>query len=168
MSVLDPYIAYIKVAICIALLCVAFFFGHHLGAQAGAVKLAKATAAAAQDAAHVADLATKASEAARVAEHTQAQAFATISQQYEQDEADAQIRYEHTLAGLRSGTLRLRSTWNCPRTVAGVPEAGAGAGKPDAATSDRDESAARVVRAAAEADAQIRALQAILTAERQP
>jgi len=157
---------YLKWAVAVLLLAGSFAAGHHVAALAGQVKLAAVTQANAKDAQHVAELATKASEAARAVEGRQAIAFDAISGQYEQDKEHAQADADRTIADLRAGNLRLRAAWRCPATR--VPEAGASTGKPDASAADRDESAARVVRAAAEADAQIRALQAILTAERQP
>ncbi|HEV2679152.1 MAG TPA: hypothetical protein VGV14_01505 [Rhodanobacter sp.] len=110
--------------------------------------------------------ALKQSEAARVAEHAQAVRFGLAANQYEQDKTDAEATASQLAADLRAERVRLRPVWRCP--AANVPGIATGAGQPDAAASDRAESAARVVRAAAESDAQIRALQAILTAERQP
>lgn len=157
---------YVKWGAAVALLVAAFFAGHHVAALAGRVKLDTITQANARAAQHVAELATKASEAARAAERKQAVAFDAIANQYEQDKAHADADQARLAADLRAERVRLRPVWRCP--AAGVPGASARAGQPDAAASDRDESAARVVRAAADADAQIRALQAILTAERQP
>jgi hypothetical protein len=108
----------------------------------------------------------KQSEAARTHEHAEALRFQGIADQYEQDKLHAQADASRLAADLRAERVRLRPVWRCPAT--GVPEAWAGAGKRDEGAADRSESASRVVRAAAEADAQIRALQAILTAERQP
>lgn len=108
----------------------------------------------------------KQSEAARAHEHAEALRFQGIADQYEQDKTDAETHASRLADDLRAERVRLRPIWRCP--AARVPAVGAGAGKPDAAAADRNESAARVVRASAEADAQIRALQSILTAERQP
>lgn len=110
--------------------------------------------------------ALKQSEAARVAEHAQAVRFGLAANQYEQDKTDAEATASQLAADLRAERVRMRPAWRCP--AAGVPGVAASAGQPDAAANDRAESASRVVRASADADAQIRALQAILTAERQP
>jgi hypothetical protein len=157
---------YIKWGAALALLVAVFFAGYHVAAQAGRIKLDAVTQANAEAAQHVADLTTKASEAARDAEHKQAFAFDDIATKYEQDKAHAEADQARLVADLRAERVRLRAAWSCP--AAGVPGTSASAGKPDAATEDRDESAARIVRAAADADAQIRALQAILIAERKP
>jgi len=108
----------------------------------------------------------KQSEAARAHEHAEALRFQGIADQYEQDKTNAEANASKLAADLRAERVRLRPIWRCP--AARVPGVAASAGKPDASTEDRSESAARVVRAAAEADAQIRALQSILTAERNP
>jgi Sec-independent protein translocase protein TatA len=104
----------------------------------------------------------KASEKARADEHAKAEQFQAIAQQYEQDKNDAQGRADKLAADLRAERVRLRPEWRCD-----VPQAPIRSGKPDAAADDRAASAARVVRAAADADDQIRALQAILKVERQ-
>lgn len=106
--------------------------------------------------------ALKASEAARAKEHEQATKFQGVAQQYEQDKTDAEDRASKLAADLRAERVRLRPEWRCD-----VPAASASAGKPDAAADDRSKGAADIVRAAAEADSQIRQLQAILRAERQ-
>ena len=106
----------------------------------------------------------KQSEAARAAEHAQAVRFGLAANQYEQDKAHAEANASQLAADLRAERVRMRPAWRCP--AAGVPGVAASAGQPDAAANDRAESASRVVRAAAESDAQIRALQAILKSER--
>jgi hypothetical protein len=106
----------------------------------------------------------KQSEAARVAEHAQAVRFGLAANQYEQDKTNAEANASQLAADLRAERVRLRPAWRCP--AAGVPGVAASAGQPDAAANDRAESAGRVVRASADADAQIRALQAILKSER--
>ena len=107
----------------------------------------------------------KQSEAARAHEHAEALRFQGIADQFEQDKTNAEANASKLAADLRAERVRLRHVWRCP--AASVPGASARAGKPDAEAIDRAESAARIVRAAAEADAQVRALQAILMAERQ-
>lgn len=98
-------------------------------------------------------------------ERERADRFDAIAQQYEQDKTDAQGRADKLAADLRAERVRLRATWRCP--AAGVPGASARAGQPDAAADDRAASAGRIVRAARDADDQIRGLQAVLRAERQ-
>lgn len=69
------------------------------------------------------------------------------------------------MADLRSGALRLRKQWSCPATS--VPGTPASSGESDAAAEQRNKDAADLVRNAADADAQIRALQDIVKADRQ-
>ncbi|TPG50182.1 hypothetical protein EAH75_01410 [Rhodanobacter glycinis] len=87
---------------------------------------------------------------------------AAAERQMMQDNANAVQKYKDTIAALRAGTVRLRHQWTCP----GVPAAAASAGKPDADTALREQGAADLIRLAADADAQIRALQAVLMGER--
>lgn len=81
------------------------------------------------------------------------------------DKADALAARESTIADLRSGALRLRDHWTCPRVPA--VEAGTGAGGRDEATDLRQAGAADLVRLADEADADIRACQAVIAADRE-
>jgi hypothetical protein len=157
MSALWKYIAAaLLIALAIAIGCALYFRG------TAAADAARADKAKAQAASLGAEL--KQSEANRAAEHAQAVQFATTANQYEQDKADAEAHASQLAADLRAERVRLRPVWRCevPRAAAAPTRPG----QPDAATADRDESAARIVRAAAEADAKIRALQALLTTER--
>ena len=98
---------------------------------------------------------------ARDAEHAKAEQIAAIANQYEQDKANAQKAADRTIADLRAGNLRLQNRWRgC------VSGATPGPGEPDAAADDRAASAGRIVQAADEADATIRALQEIVKADR--
>ena len=97
------------------------------------------------------------------AERAKAAELADIAAKYEQEKTDAQAAADRTIADLRAGNVRLQNRWaGCPA----VPKAPATSGQPDGATDDRAESAGRIVRAAAECDAQIRGLQAVVTADR--
>jgi hypothetical protein len=99
--------------------------------------------------------------AARKAEAEKAQAIATIADKYEQDKRDADEAQKRLVADLRAGNVRLQNRWRgCVSDIAAT------AAERDAAAADRDASAARVVRAARDADDQIRALQAIVKADR--
>ena len=99
--------------------------------------------------------------AARKAEAEKAQAIATIADKYEQDKREADEAQKRLVGDLRAGAVKLQNRWRgCVSDVAAT------AAERDAATADRDASAARVVRAARDADDQIRALQAIVKADR--
>lgn len=79
-----------------------------------------------------------------------------LADRFEKDKQRAETEANRLRADLRNGTVRLRDTWtSCPA----VPEGDTATGKPDAGTADRAESASRIIGAAAEADATIRALQ---------
>jgi len=110
--------------------------------------------------------ALKASEAARAEEQTRARYIAGVADAYDKGKADAQAQGERVAADLRAGNLQLRQRWQgCEaRHVPGAP---AGAVEPDAGADDRAASAGRIVRAAAECDAQVRGLQALIRADRQ-
>ena len=99
--------------------------------------------------------------AARKAEAEKAQAIAAIADKYEQDKRDADEAQKRLVGDLRAGAVKLQNRWRgC------VSDAAATAAERDAAADDRTESAGRIVRVAAEADATIRALQEIVKADR--
>ena len=99
--------------------------------------------------------------AARKAEAEKAQAIAAIADRYEQDKREADEAQKRLVADLRAGAVRLQDRWRgCVSDVAAT------AAERDAAAADREASATRVVRAARDADDQIRALQDIVKADR--
>lgn len=106
-----------------------------------------------------------AQESARKVESAQAKAANDIAESYEQGKRDAQAIADRTLADQRTGDIRLRNIWQgaATRCMSNLDNA---TGQLDAARRDREESAARIVRSAAEADRQIAALQAFIRAER--
>jgi hypothetical protein len=109
--------------------------------------------------------ALKASEAARKHEQQDAANSARIAEAYEKGKQDAETASRAVVAGLRAGTVRLRKQWQgCEADR--VSATGSGSAEPDAAAADRAESAGRIVRAAREADEQIKALQDVLRGER--
>lgn len=100
-------------------------------------------------------------------ERSKAQALANIATQYEKEKTDAQAVADRTIADLRAGHLRLRKLWTCPAPAASA-ETDTSAGEPDGQAELREQGAADLVRLAAEADAQIRGLQAVIEADRRP
>lgn len=100
---------------------------------------------------------------ARAIEQAKAKAVADIAESYERGKADAQATADRVAADLRAGTLRLRREWAQCETGR-LSEAAAATRELDAAEQSRAESAGRIVRAAAECDAQVSALQAIVRA----
>lgn len=152
---------WVKVAaILLAVVCLiggGWYVGHYQASLAYELKISKIQTADAQA------LATAQADA-RAKEQLAADTLAQIQDQYEQDKANAQADYDRTVADLRAGNLRLRKQWQCPSTS--VPGAATGSGQPDAAADQRAADAANLVRIAADADAQIKALQQIVITDR--
>lgn len=106
---------------------------------------------------------------ARAQEQASAQHLATVIQTYEEDKAHAKAQSDATIAALRAGTLRLRDEWtSCAATAtSNVPEAASGRSSTSDAAQLRYEDASHLVLYADQADAEIRALQAIVKQDRQ-
>ncbi len=101
---------------------------------------------------------------ARAKETALENAIAAVDAAYQQGKQEAQRENERLVADLRSGAVRLRDRWQ--QCEAGLPDAAPGTGGTDAGADDRAASAARIIRAARDADERIKALQEILRAER--
>lgn len=143
----------------LALVVCVGMYGHTRYAAGEAKGNAKVAAIKAEDATQLA----KQRAEADAKEKAQAAATADAERQMMQDNANADQKYKDTIASLRAGTVRLRHEWTCPS----VPQAATSTRKPDGDTALREQDASALVRLAAEADAQIRALQAVLMGERQ-
>jgi len=102
----------------------------------------------------------------RQLEQALATAQAGVSEAYEKGKKDAEATGAAVTADLRAGNLRLQQRWAGCETQR-LSDAAAVAGEPDAAAGDREESAGRIVRAAAQCDAQVRGLQELLILERE-
>mgnify|MGYP003456728528 CR=1 FL=1 len=103
-------------------------------------------------------------EAARVAakraESAQAGAIQAALEAYKKDHEHAQDTGKAVTAGLNTGTLKLREHWQgCPQRV---PAAAGNTQGSDAADRLRKESAGRVIAIGADADAKVKALEAII------
>lgn len=108
-----------------------------------------------------------AQESARKTELAQAVAVTAVAEAYEKGKHDAQATADRVAADLRNGNIQLRDRWQS--CAAGrVSDADATAAELDAARRDREESASRIVLAAAAADNQIAQLQAFIRTERAP
>ena len=104
--------------------------------------------------------------AARQREQAGAAKLAEIAAQYEQDKSNAQAEADRIIADLRSGNQRLHQRWQACSATADLSAATAPAGQLDAGADDRAASAARIVAAADNCDAQVRGLQAVIRADR--
>ncbi len=140
--------------------------GYHMAASAGKAQLAQVQRDYANERLTLATNAAEAESRARKADQDKAVALAAIAAQHEQDKTHAQHDQDQLVADLRTGAVRLRDQWATCRATSEVLVA-SGSLELDAAARDRESSAARVVRAARDADDTIRALQATLTKERQ-
>ena len=99
-------------------------------------------------------------------ERRKAEALTAIAEQYEQDKATNDRKQSDLVASLRAGNERLHQRWQAALATGDLSRTVASAAESDAAARDREESAARAVRAAADADAQIRGLQEVIRADR--
>lgn len=95
----------------------------------------------------------------------QAEALRQVGFQYEREKAHALDQKDAVIADLRSGALVLRKQWRCP--AAGVPEASGSAGIADDAADLQFTAAGDIVRIVGTCEAQVRGLQAVVTADRQ-
>ncbi|WP_416057744.1 endopeptidase [Stenotrophomonas maltophilia] len=93
------------------------------------------------------------------AERGSAAAANTLASKYEKEKNDAQKASDRLVADLRAGNKRLHQRWQASVATAELSAAAAAAGQPDGRADDRIESAGRAVGAAAQCDAQVRALQ---------
>lgn len=103
---------------------------------------------------------------ARERERQLTEHMAEVAAIYEKDRQDAQAAADAVVADLRAGNIRLHQRWQAAIATRDLSRAAAAPGEPDAAADDRDAAAARIVRAGAVADAQIRGLQAVIRSYR--
>ena len=109
----------------------------------------------------------KAKEKARADRDALTTAQNAVSAAYEKGKADAEANAKRIVADLRAGNLVLRDRWTSCQASSGLPRPTTDTSEPDAGTADRDESAGRIVQAAAQCDAQVKGLQNLLLLERQ-
>lgn len=102
---------------------------------------------------------------ARDAEHRAIVAGTASADQYERGKTDAQTTADRLLLDVLNRNVWLQPRWECP--AGRVPKASTPTAEPDAGATDRAASASRIVRAAAACDAQVKALQSLVTSERQ-
>lgn len=93
------------------------------------------------------------------AERSSAVAANNLASQYEKEKNDAQKASDRLVADLRAGNQRLHQRWQASVATAELSAAAAAASQPDGRADDRIESAGRAIGAAAQCDAQVRALQ---------
>lgn len=103
---------------------------------------------------------------ARAAEQAASNRQSEIANAYEEGKAAAQAAADRVAADLRAGNLRLQQRWASCAATASLSGATGAASAPDAGADDRAASAGRIVRAAAECDAQVKGLQALVKSDR--
>lgn len=139
------------------LLAGSHYLAYDYGTKAGDIAIAEAERAKEAADAKAARALAQASEDLRKAEQDNAEKLALLGQQYEKDKNDVVSKERAVTAAVRADHLRLRKHWTCPQA-----QPGAGPGEPDAGADLRAADAGRLVRIGAEADAQIRGLQAVI------
>jgi hypothetical protein len=137
-------------------------FGYFKGHQSAAAD-AKAVMLSYQ--ADLKQIESDAKDKVRELEQELAEGQVAISEAYERGKDDAEAIGAAVVADLRSGNARLRQRWTSCQAEH-LPDASAASSEPDESTRDREESAGRIIRAAAQCDAQVRGLQALLMFER--
>ncbi|NIJ86982.1 hypothetical protein FHY35_004032 [Xanthomonas arboricola] len=105
-------------------------------------------------------------QAARSTEHQRAEALADIGAKHEEDRQAAQAVPDAVVADLRSGVLQLRNDLATCHTDR-LSEAAAGAVQRDAPAQLRAEVAGATIRIGRDADDQLRACQAVVSADRE-
>lgn len=93
-----------------------------------------------------------------------AEANDAIATQYLEALNHANDKADRLAGDLRTGDLRFRKLWAQCQAVPAAGGDAARSGTPDAEAADREESAGRIVRAAAECDAQVIGLQDVVKA----
>lgn len=160
--VLTAFLAAVLVAVWIG--------GVRHGVAKGERAVRASEVAAANARADVAEQTATATKAQAERYRVQAESNAATAKQYLEAYNDANRKRDRDVADLRAGNLRLRGLWTRCQAVSPTPgtgQAGSGGSEPDADADLRFQGAADLVRNADQCDAQVTALQAILTKERQ-
>lgn len=164
------FTAFIFAGVCIVALAASFLFGRHVEHQA---RIAEVSALKADYVKGLADANKARADAEQAARDTEAKRvadMAALDANYQKELSDAKTVSDRTIADLQSGNVRLRERFTCNAGSGSVPrtaQAGTGTSSADALADDRNASAGRIVRAAAECDAQVKALQDVVRGDRQ-
>jgi len=154
-----PYLREAVIATALIALVAWSIFMYRMGGHGCRADTAEQVAAYAKQVEH-------ATGVARRIEQEKAADIAAIAERYEQDKRDAKAVQDAVVAGLRSGNVKLRTRWQGCEATTRVSGAAASAAESDAAARNREESAGRAIRAARDADDQIRRLQEVVKADR--
>lgn len=155
---------WLKVGAVLALVASLIGFGVWIGSRDGAAEVAAIRLEQAQQAARFAKRLAEQATKYREQERQMGADFIAAASRHSEEMTRVQTESRALSAALLSGDQRLHDRWSgC--VSAAAQAAGAAVGTDEGAR-DREASAVRAIVAAAEADAQIRALQALLIAER--
>lgn len=141
-----------------------FGSGHWAGSRKGAEQVAELRLAQSKQAEKAAQAMAALEADYRNKERDLGNTFIQVNAKHQEAMRRAQAERNTLAAALRDGSERLHDRWT--GCMSAAAEVAGRSGGSDAGARDREESALRAVVAAAEADAQIRALQALLKAER--
>jgi len=149
-------------------LSLAFNGWQALGKAKLSVSLAESQTAIATQTASIAEEREAFQVAARAAEQKHADEMARIDREQQERDARDQAANDRLVADLRADRVRLHSRWQAALATSRLSGAVATASGADESQRDRQDSAARIVRAADRCDAQVKGLQAIVEADRAP
>lgn len=169
MSFLDPikpYLALIKLAAFVLLILAAYLYGLADGKEAGKDLVSRAELEQAKAETKTAQDNQKLAEEARDRALARAESYNAVADGYLGKLNDANDKADRLASDLRVGDQRFRKLWAQCQAVPASGEVPASPGAVDAGADDRAASAAAIVRAAAQCDAQVMALQDILRQER--
>lgn len=93
-------------------------------------------------------------------ERASAKAANALAARYEEEKKDAQAASDRLVADLRAGNRQLHQRWQAAIHTTALSQPAATASQSDGGADDRIQSAGRIVAAADQCDAQVRALQA--------
>ena len=140
--------------------------GHDKGVADGEAKVRATELAQAQADALTARDNQRAAEDQAKRYQLRAETQEAVAAQYLEELINAQSKGDQLAADVRAGDVRFRKLWAQCQAVPATGAVAAGTGASDGATDDRAASAGRIVRAAAECDAQVRGLQALIVGDR--
>lgn len=140
--------------------------GYSLGNKSGRIALADYQKAAAEQTAKDADKLAKLTQEYRETEQAHAAQLNDVATQYEADKRAIETNAERLVSDLRSDNRRLHKRWQVAQAAASVSGTQPSPGQPDAAERERQDSAARIIAAADQCDAQVAGLQEVIRADR--
>lgn len=140
--------------------------GHHKQGTKDASSIAAANARYATLVANYRNATTTARALAEANQNVTVKANNAAADAYQRGLSDAQAKSDRVVADLRDGNLKLRREWAGCQATAGLPATASTPGKPDDTAERRAELAGAIVQVGAKYDAWIKALQAVVTADR--